>query len=243
MNRAAAALKIDEEPMVQTAEIDIVGVSAVCDPLGALYLPGSATLIVSDLHLEKGAAHARRGAFLPPYDTALTLRLLEVVLARYSPVRVISLGDSFHDRVGASLLPPVFEETLGRLMTGREWFWIAGNHDPDKPGDLDGHSVQELYFDGLQFRHEPSEDRAAAHGEIAGHLHPAARVVRRSKGVRRPCFATDGRRLILPSFGVMTGGLNLRNQAFDRLFDWSQMTAHLLGRERIYSVPFNRLVG
>ena len=43
MNRAAAALKIDEEPMVQTAEIDIAGVSAVCDPLGALYLPGSAT--------------------------------------------------------------------------------------------------------------------------------------------------------------------------------------------------------
>ena len=243
MNRAAAAQTIDEEPMVQTAEIELEGAHAVCDPLGALYLPDSTTLVVSDLHLEKGAAYARRGALLPPYDTALTLRLLEMVLARYRPARVISLGDSFHDGVGASYLPEIFEDTLRSLMAGREWFWIAGNHDPDEPGDLDGHCAQEIHVDGLQFRHEPSGDRTAARGEIAGHLHPAARVVRRSKGVRRPCFATDGRRLVLPSFGVMTGGLNLRNQAFDRLFDWSRLTAHMLGRERIYSVPFDRLIG
>ena len=243
MNRAAVALAIDEEPMVQTAEIDIAGVTAVCDPLGALYLPDSATLVVSDLHLEKGAAHARRGAFLPPYDTALTLRLLEVVLARYGPARVNQSRRRFSRRrrrqPAAAGLRGHAAPTDGRTRM----VLIAGNHDPDEPGNLDGHSVQELYFDGLQFRHEPSEDQGAAHGEIAGHLHPAVRVVRRSKGVHRSCFATDGRRLILPSFGVMTGGLNLRNQAFDRLFDWSQLTAHMLGRERIYSVPFNRLIG
>lgn len=243
MNRMNAARVMTEDMAILTADIEIEGVAAVCDPLGALYLPDSRTLVVSDLHLEKGAAFARRGMMLPPYDTALTLQLLELVIARYGPARVISLGDSFHDRQGAAGLPSACDDTLRSLIAGREWFWIAGNHDPDQPGDLDGHSVQELYFDGLCFRHEPAADPQAACGEIAGHLHPAARVVRRNKGVRRPCFATDGKRLVLPSFGVMTGGMNLRHPAFNGLFDRHLLTAHLLGRERIYSVPFNRLVG
>ncbi len=243
MNRATAAQTSDAEATILTAETEIEGVYAVCDPLGSLFLPDSGTLVVSDLHLEKGAAYARRGTLLPPYDTALTLRLLQTVIARYRPLRVISLGDSFHDRQGASRLPDAFERLLRDLMVGRDWYWIAGNHDPDAPGELDGDCVRELYFDGLQFRHEPSVDATAARGEIAGHLHPAARVVRRGKGVRRPCFATDNSRMVLPAFGVMTGGLNLRHQAFSSLFHRPALTAHLLGRERIYSVAYGRLLG
>ena len=242
MNRMNAALAVSDEMTILTADIQIGAVAATCDPLGALYLPDSRTLVVSDLHLEKSAAYARRGTLLPPYDTALTLRLLHTVIERYAPQRVISLGDSFHDRHGAMGLPGDCDTQLRAMIAGREWFWIAGNHDPDEPGDLEGDSVQELYFDGLQFRHEPTYDPELSLGEVSGHLHPAARVVRRGKGVRRPCFATDGNRLILPSFGVMTGGMNLRHAAFDGLFDRQGLTAHLLGRERIYSVPFNRLV-
>ena len=243
MNRASTAQAIGEEEAVTTAAIDIAGIHAVCDPLGALYLPEDDTLVVSDLHLEKGAAFARRGMMLPPYDTALTLDLLEAVMTRYNPQRVISLGDSFHDTDGADRLPDCAAGRLRRLMGGREWFWIAGNHDPGRPGALDGHCVRELQLGGLRFRHEPNGETAAAYGEVAGHLHPAARVVRHGKGVRRPCFATDGTRLIMPAFGVMTGGLSLRHGAFNGLFDRHRLTAHLLGRERVYSVPFARLTG
>ena len=45
---------------------------------------------------------------------------------------------------------------------------------------------------------------APAAGEIAGHLHPCARVIGRGKSVRRRCFAGDGHRLILPAFGAVT---------------------------------------
>ncbi|MEM6460592.1 MAG: ligase-associated DNA damage response endonuclease PdeM [Pseudomonadota bacterium] len=229
--------------MVQTAEIEINGTTAICDPIGALYLPDSGTLVVSDLHLETGAAHARRGMLLPPYDTGLTLHLLEAALQRYGATRVISLGDSFHDRHGAAALPDAFQVKICAMTAGREWYWIAGNHDPVRPAGLPGDFVDSLYLDGLRFRHEPAQDSVDAIGEVAGHLHPAARVVRRGKGVRRPCFASDGIRLIMPSFGVTTGGLNLRNPAFAGLFDPRRLTAHLLGRDRIYSVAFRRLVG
>ncbi|HRP78080.1 MAG TPA: metallophosphatase, partial [Aquamicrobium sp.] len=48
--------------------IAIAGEAALCDPRGALYLPDSSLLVVSDLHLEKGSAAARQGRLLPPYD-------------------------------------------------------------------------------------------------------------------------------------------------------------------------------
>ena len=241
MNRASASQALIADALIRTAEFELCGTQAVCDPLGALYLPSSQTLIVSDLHLEKGAAFARRGLLLPPYDTSQTLKLLNAVMQRYQPVNVISLGDSFHDRDGAAGLTRECRDQLRTLVANRNWFWIIGNHDPDRPHGLEGDCVSELYMDGLCFRHEPLGNGSHEPGEVAGHLHPSARVVRRGKGVRRPCFATDGTRLIMPAFGVTTGGLNLRHPAFKGLFDQQQLVAHLLGQDRIYSVAFNRL--
>lgn len=223
------------------AEIDLFGVAAVCDPFGALYLPETGVLVVSDLHLEKGAAFARRGQLLPPYDTFATLRLLEAIVARHDPRVVISLGDNFHDRRGSAEMPDVFRAMIAALARGREWIWINGNHDPDGTCGLPGISADQLAYAGLTFRHEPTVGAPA--GEVAGHLHPCATVRRREKTVRRPCFATDGSRLIMPSFGVTTGGLDLRHKAFAGLFDRSALVAHLLGRDRIYSVRFGNLLG
>ena len=219
----------------------VAGVEAVCDPFGALFLPDTRTLVVSDLHLEKGAAFARRGSLLPPYDTLSTLTILDAVIARYDPRVVVSLGDNFHDRVGAALLPDLFRERIVDMARGRDWIWINGNHDPDGAADLPGISADELHFAGLAFRHEPSAIAVA--GEVAGHLHPAATVRRRDKSVRRACFATDGARMVMPAFGVMTGGLDLSHRALAALFDRDSLVAHMLGRDRIYAVRFANLNG
>lgn len=242
MHGANAALESDTPatgPL--TAELSVNGTAVVCDRMGVLWLPGSATLVVSDLHLEKGAAFARRGMMLPPYDTAATLSRLGAAVASYAPRLVISLGDSFHDRIGSAHLPGCYREQLQGLQRGRDWVWIEGNHDPDRPVGLEGSFCSELHVESLVFRHEPKA--GAADGEIAGHLHPTARVVRRGKGVRRPCFASDGKRLLMPAFGATTGGLELRHPAMRGLFDRTRLVAHLIGRERIYSVAYNRMNG
>lgn len=222
-------------------EIMISGATVLCDPLGALILPQTGVLVVSDLHLEKGAAFARRGQMLPPYDTLSTLKLLGAVIARHNPRTVISLGDNFHDRHGSALMPTQFRDLIREMARGREWIWINGNHDPDGAFDLPGQSVDELFMDGLTFRHEPRHGVSA--GEIAGHLHPSATVRRREKSVRRPCFATDGARLLMPAFGVLTGGLDLSHKAFEPIFDRKALIAHLLGKDRIYSVRYHNLKG
>jgi uncharacterized protein len=232
-------LQYTQQDHAPPCEAQLNGQRILFDPLGAIILPDHGVLCVSDLHLEKGAAFARRGQMLPPWDTLATLRLLERVIDRHDPRIVISLGDNFHDRRGADLMPPEFRLVLEGLMRGREWIWISGNHDPDGVGSLPGVEADSLHYAGLIFRHEPGPN--CEPGEIAGHLHPAATLVRRARGVRRPCFAHDAKRLIMPSFGVLTGGLDLDHRAFAGLFDRKTLSAHMLSQGRIHSFAYASL--
>src|SRR5690606_5004433 len=145
-----------------------------------------------------------------------------------------ALGDSFHDRTGAARLTVTDRANLAALQTGRDWIWIAGNHDPDRPAGVGGEAMGELGVGRLVLRHEPKP--GAADGEIAGHLHPAARVYGRGRSVRRKCFAGDGYRMILPSFGAYAGGLDVLDPAFHGLFRGDSFRAFLLGDERVYAV-------
>ncbi|MBB6468961.1 hypothetical protein HNQ96_004848 [Aminobacter lissarensis] len=214
--------------------IAISGMRAVCDQRAALHFPDIDLLVVSDLHLEKGSSFARRGRLLPPYDTAATLARLASVVEDYAPKTIISLGDSFHDGEGAARLPEPFRDSLIGMMKGRDWFWVAGNHDPDAPDDLPGETVQELAVGGLAFRHEPS--KGLVEGEVAGHLHPCARIVQRSRSVRRRCFASDGLRLVMPAFGAFTGSLNVLDRAYKGMFRNGAPTAYMIGTSRVYPI-------
>jgi DNA ligase-associated metallophosphoesterase len=193
---------------------------------------------VADLHFEKGSAFAVRGVLLPPYDTATTLTRLVKVIERYRPGLVIALGDSFHDGGGPARMPGVSRVALAALQRGCDWLWIAGNHDPDLPSDIGGRVAAMLSIGSLIFRHEPSAKPCS--GEIAGHLHPLARVARRGRGISRRCFAGDGKRLVMPAFGAYTGGLNIRDRAIVTLFGALSFTAHLLGDGRLYAIPAAR---
>lgn len=232
-----AALAPSNEPWMGLATI--AGEPALFDVSGALYLPRLGTMVVSDLHLEKGSSLARRGALLPPYDTADTLTRLRAAVFRHAPCVVVCLGDSFHDGDGSARMPEPYRQMLGALMAGRDWLWISGNHDPDAPEGLGGDAVREIALGDLVFRHEPSP--VVGRGEIAGHLHPGARIVQRGRSLRRRCFATDGYRLVMPAFGSFTGSLNVLDRAFAGLFRSESLVVHLLGMRRTYAMAANRL--
>ncbi len=76
MNRVALSRRTDTELAGALVETEVAGARALLDPMGGLLLPELDMLVVSDLHLEKGSAFARRGMLLPPYDTLATLTLL-----------------------------------------------------------------------------------------------------------------------------------------------------------------------
>ncbi len=219
-------------------ELTVSGVVLVVDPAGALFWPDEKLLAVADLHLEKGSSFATRGVLLPPYDTATTLARLAKLIERYAPRSVIALGDSFHDGGGPARIDDINRVALKALQRGRDWLWIAGNHDPDPAKNIGGCFAGELAIGALTFRHEPSAKRSD--GEIAGHLHPLACVAQRGRAVRRRCFASDGRRLVMPAFGAYAGGLNVRDRAIVSVFGALSFTAHMLGERRLYAVPAAR---
>ncbi|CAM5772196.1 metallophosphatase [Labrys miyagiensis] len=222
------------------AVLSVAGTEFLATADGALVWLEESLVVVSDLHLEKGSSFAERRMLLPPYDTAATLARLARLLARFAARRLVFLGDSFHDRRADGRISPRDREALSHCLHRREVFWIAGNHDPEPPSGFAGTATPELAIGSMLFRHEPTE--VAEPGEIAGHLHPVARVATRGRSLRRRCFAGDGRRAILPAFGAYAGGLNVRDAAFAPLFP-DGFTAHLMGDERVFAFPKARCLG
>lgn len=221
------------------SRLELGGEALTLDPSGVLWLEARATLMVADLHLEKGSAFARRGTLLPPYDTARTLRRLGWAIERYRPGTVVSLGDAFHDRAGAAGLTEENRRELAALAKGRNWLWISGNHDPDPPRGLAGEGLEALDLGRLRLVHRP-EHPAAGGAVIAGHLHPKARLVQGARKATRPCFAADPGLLVLPAFGAYTGGLNVLDSAIKTFFR-SGFAAFLLGDSRVFRVGHQHL--
>lgn len=218
--------------------LEVNGAPVVARASGALWIEAERTLAAGDLHFEKGSAYGARGQLLPPYDTMATLERLEAEVSALRPERIVLMGDTFHDRWAEDRLTGEVIRRLKGLGEGRTVIWLAGNHDPEPPRGLPGEVAEDLAIPGLLLTHEPHAGRTP--GEVAGHLHPVATVTGYGARVRRRCFLTDGRRMILPAFGAYAGGLNVTDRAFAGLFE-APPTALILGGERIHAVPWKKL--
>ncbi len=219
---------------------ELNGTAVTLRSSGALWIEAVRMLVVADLHLEKGSSYAMRGQMLPPYDTRDTLRRLQAEVVAAAPDAVVLLGDTFHDRRSEDRLARDDAEALRALAGATRLIWVVGNHDADGPRALPGQVVDEITVESLILRHEPTAGAQA--GEVAGHLHPCARVVAASGSVRRRCFVTDGSRMVVPAFGAYAGGLNIRDEAFAGLFTRPPLCG-ALGVGRVHAVGWRSVAG
>lgn len=227
-------------PAALSANLILAGVPLYADQSGAILLLDDATLVVADLHFEKGSAFAARGnAWLPPYDTGETLARLERLCRHHQPRRVVCLGDSFHDLAGPDRMAGGDVVRLQRLVQRHEWVWVMGNHDPALPSDLGGTMVGSLVVGPLTLRHEAATGTLPS-GEISGHFHPKAVVRTRGRRISGRCFATDGRRLILPAFGAFTGGFNVLDPAVASLMQ-PAFRVFVIGKQRLFAFQHHQL--
>ena len=173
---------------------------------GALYWPARNALLVADLHLEKASWFARLGQFLPPFDSLATLTALEREVEATGATTLYCLGDSFHDRLGCDRLPADARALLTAMTARLDWVWITGNHDAGFVDHCGGRIAIEVEVDGLVLRHEA--DPADPRPELSGHFHPKFRLQLKGRRISRRCFVATDRKLILPAFGSLTGGLD-----------------------------------
>ena len=202
---------------------------------GTLYMPAHGTLIVSDLHLEKGAALST-GAPLPQFDTMDTLTRLKEAQARCKPHTLICLGDSFHNISRAFQMPPPYLELLNQMAEISDFIWVTGNHDQYLPNRLPGIRKNEMSLGALRLCHEA--DGLPMTPTISGHYHPKARVKLRARYLSAPCFIESSLDIIMPAFGSYTGGLSIMDKALQPFID-TQSKIHLCHDKAIYSLPYS----
>lgn len=194
-------------------------------PGNALYWPRERALLVADLHLEKASFYARFGHMLPPYDSRETLERVAAAIRATGARRVFCLGDNFHDAAGPGRLEPHAAGMLDALTRATDWVWVAGNHDHGQvPG---GTALHEVDVAGVILRHEAVAGEARP--ELSGHFHPQLKVRARGRAIRRPCTVASERKLILPAFGALTGGMDAADPAIIRAMQPAQTVDALLG--------------
>lgn len=133
--------------------------------------------------------------------------------------RIILLGDLFHNR---------YNDEWSKFEAWRKNYQAAkiiivlGNHDilPRNLYDNNQMDVMNEMREGpFIFSHHPGTNANKDCYNFCGHLHPVYCL--RSKArqqIKLPCFVFDKYEAILPSFGVFTGGLELKRIPGRKLF-------------------------
>lgn len=201
--------------MSPSVELEVAGERMVARGDRTLFWPAKETLFVADLHLGKGASFRAGGVPIPTGSTQATLDSLASAVVESGAKSLIVLGDLWHARAGRtpenrSLLARWLEEHSS-LTTSL----VIGNHDRGAGWELDAVTPGELLLP-FALHHFPDPDPKGY--VLAGHLHPGFRLSGLGgQSLRLPCFWFGDLVGVLPAFGELTGAMEIRPQAGDRI--------------------------
>ena len=179
---------------------------------GALIWPKKSTAVISDLHLEKSSYFAKNGVFLPPYDSYETLLNLKKMIDINGIKKLILLGDIFHDNNGYERLGTNSKKIFKSILDSNKIIFVHGNHDEN----INIPNIKSFYNfteSNINFSHEPKEIKKL---QICGHLHPKIIIKVNRKKISMKCFVISKKIIFLPAYGTFTGGLDIKNGAFNR---------------------------
>ena len=182
-------------------------------PNSALYWKRLNIIIVADLHLGKSISFAKQKQFLPPYDTKETLTKLFKIINEFEPSKLIIVGDLLHDMFSVLSFQEKDYQNFNKYIKKTEFIWVQGNHDSDV--EINGFSkVLDYKVDQINFNHIPIQ---TTNFQICGHYHPKVKISHRGKSIYKSSFVHNDKLLILPSFGILTGGLNIKQEPLRKL--------------------------
>jgi DNA ligase-associated metallophosphoesterase len=201
--------------------VEIRGERLVLMPERALYWERMKTLFVADMHLGKVATFRAYAIPLPEGNTAADLERLTRLVERSGARRLVILGDLLHAAKGRS------EQTLTTVARWRsqhpnlDMLLVRGNHDRGAGDPPDDWRIDCVDAPAPEFpfvlSHVPimPDD---SYG-LAGHLHPAARLLGKGRQIMMlPCFWFGKSCAVLPAFGSFTGNAVIQPQPGDRVF-------------------------
>ena len=201
-------------------------------PNKSLYWKRLNTLIVSDLHIGKSISYAKNKQFLPPYDTKEILNKIFVSLDKIKPSNLIIVGDLLHDVFSTLSLKDQDHKNLSQYMKNTDFIWIKGNHD--KNIQIEGFKNFTNYkIDKFLFTHIPIETSLF---QICGHYHPKVKISHRGKTIFKTCFVHNEKIFILPSFGILTGGLDINSKEISDVLGKKNLSIYPVGQDKVYKL-------
>jgi len=175
-------------------------------PSRALFLPETKELLICDVHLGKADYFQQNGIPLTNNSDENNFARIKNIAKKYSPEKLIILGDLFHSKLSIDKsLKKKVEDLPELLKTNVEL--ILGNHDV-------GCDIKNLKISNIRktkniiFSHEPVHLENNKTLNICGHYHPKFYLKNQGDKLSFSCFAMDINKnvLYLPAFGDLTGG-------------------------------------
>ena len=201
-------------------------------PNKSLYWKRLNTLIIADLHLGKSVSYAKNKQFLPPYDTKEILDELFISLEEIKPNKLIIVGDLLHDAFSTLSLKEKDHKDFRQYMKNTDFIWIKGNHD--KNIEIKGFNNFSKYeVDKFLFTHIPISSSLF---QICGHYHPKAKISHKGKTIFKTSFVHNEKILILPSFGILTGGLDINSETIKKVLGTKNLNIYPVGQNKVYKL-------
>ena len=203
--------------------VEIQGETLLLHPERALSWPAQRLLVVSDTHFGKSHVFARHGIAVPAGSDAVDRSRIDALLRSTGSERLLILGDFLHGQIAADSAIAAELAQWIRALHPVPLLLVTGNHDRSAArgwqadADWEGDSVS---IGPFCFTHDAdSRHLAGATFRIAGHIHPVATIgTLRKRRLRLPVFWERPDALILPSFGLFTGGYRITRQDGGRVF-------------------------
>lgn len=202
--------------------LQVRGETLLLHPGRAVSWPARRMLVVADTHFGKSNVFARHGIAVPAGTDALDRARIDTLLRETGSERLLILGDFLHGEVEpSSAIAREMEEWIRALHPVKLWL-VTGNHDRSAARGWRADAAWEgdAFHEGpFCFTHDAGESAARSAYLIAGHIHPVVSIgTLRKRRARLPVFWERPDALILPSFGLFTGGYRIRAGDGGRVF-------------------------
>ncbi len=201
-------------------KINISGEELLLLPQRAFFWPSYRTLGLADVHLGKAHSLQRLGLPISAEAHRDDLNQIAELIHQLNPSHVVILGDFIHrkDSWSDSLIK-MLDAFFAKFAEIR-WSLVIGNHERGSKPYLESLpfqiSEESLQVGPLTMAH--GHGKSAAGFVIVGHVHPVISLKNGPTRLRLPCFVLDDKRLLLPSFGSLTGGFELEIASDQRIF-------------------------
>jgi len=215
---------VSVDPPTGTLAREIRGETLLLHPERALSWPSRRLLVIADTHFGKGSLFARHGIPVPGGTDTLDLGRISSLLRTTGSERLLVVGDFLHGHVmpdGA--VAAELDAWIDALHPVQLWL-VTGNHDRSAARGWQPRAAwreAELREGPFCFTHDPDHPApdSAGYFRIGGHVHPVVKLGAWTKRrLRVPVFWERPDSLVLPAFGLFTGGYRIGRADGGRAF-------------------------